>query len=266
MMLSSIIVDDEFKSREGLRSLVEKFLDNVEVAAVCKNGDEAIEAIRKHKPHVVFLDVQLQRETGFELLERLGDINFEIVFTTAYPEFALPAFKFSAIDYLLKPIDVNDLKRAIGKVEKRLLPRTAQEEGANTNNEEDGSKIRLQDIMDTLRTSAPQKGKLAIPTLEGFVFITIEETFYLEAEDNYTVFHMADGKKYVVSRTLKEYEDILSTQNFFRIHKSYLVNLTAVKKYVKGDGGYVVLINDKALDVSKRRKQAFLDRLHQHKI
>ena len=121
MMLNSIIVDDELKSREGLRSLVEKFLDNVEVAAVCKNGDEAIQAIRKYKPHVIFLDVQLQRETGFDMLERLGDIDFEIIFTTAYSEFALPAFKYSAIDYLLKPIDVNDLKRAIEKVEKRLL-------------------------------------------------------------------------------------------------------------------------------------------------
>lgn len=265
MRLNSIIIDDEPKSREVLKSLVSKFCDDVDVAAVCQNGDEAIEAIQKHKPQVVFLDVQLQRETGFDVLERLGSIDFEIIFTTAYSEYAISAFKYSAIDYLLKPIDVGDLKRAIEKVRKRLAPKSTTEGDTPVVKRSDNDHndiTRLRDIMDTLRTSVPQKGKLAIPTLEGFSFINIEETLYLEAADNYTIFYMADGKNSVVSRTLKEYDEILSEQNFFRIHKSCLVNLNAVKKYIKGEGGQVVLTNDKTLDVSKRRKQAFLERLH----
>jgi len=245
-MIRSIIVDDELKSRESLKILVEDFCEGVEVKALCQNVAEAIKAIDQFNPEVVFLDIQLQRETGFDLLTRLKDFDFEVIFTTAYSEFAIKAFKFSAIDYLLKPIDIEELKRALAKVERRI---------GNTFSE------RLQQLMQNLRTGSSENYRLALPTADGLVFVKINQILYCEASSNYTEIVMEDNKKYVVSRTLKEYEDMLTEQNFFRIHHSYLINLNGIKKYVRGDGGYVIMNNDKSLDVSKRKKEGFLSRI-----
>lgn len=245
-MISSIIVDDELKSRESLKILLEDFCDNVAVKALCQNVQEAIDAIQRHQPDVVFLDIQLQRETGFDLLTRLTDIQFEVIFTTAYSEYAIKAFKFSAVDYLLKPIDIEELKRALDKVEKRLGNTIA---------------TRLQQLMHNLKTGSSDNYKLALPTSDGLVFVKMQDILYCEASSNYTEITLADGKRYVVSRTLKEYEDMLSDHHFYRIHNSYLINLNAIKKYVRGEGGYVIMSNDKSLDVSKRKKEGFLARI-----
>lgn len=245
-MITCILVDDELKSRESLKILIEDFCDNIEVKALCQNVAEAMEAIRIHKPDVVFLDIQLQRETGFDLLTKLENINFEVIFTTAYSEYAIKAFKFSAIDYLLKPIDIDDLKRAIAKVEKRVGDSLGQ---------------RIQQLMSNLKSSSAENYKLALPTTDGLIFVKVSEILYCEASSNYTEITLMDNKKYVVSRTLKEYEDLLSEYDFFRIHNSFLINLNAVKKYVRGEGGYVIMVNDKSLDVSKRKKESFLSRI-----
>jgi len=245
-MLRAIIIDDELKSRESLRILIEDFCDNVAVSASCQNVNEGIEAIEKFKPDVIFLDIQMQRETGFDLLNRLKEINFEVIFTTAYSEYAIKAFKFSAIDYLLKPIDIEELKAGLVKVEKKL------------NGNISG---RLKQMMDNLKGGSIENFKLALPTTEGLLFIRVNDILYCEASSNYTQIFMHDGKKHLVSRTLKEYEDILGESNFFRIHHSYLINLNLIKKYVRGEGGYVVMNNDTSLDVSKRKKEAFLDRI-----
>jgi two-component system LytT family response regulator len=235
--MRSIIVDDELKSRESLKILLEDFCDNVE---------EGIESISVHKPDVVFLDIQMQRETGFDLLAKIKNIDFEVIFTTAYSEYAIKAFKFSAIDYLLKPIDIEELKRALSKVERKLNGSFSQ---------------RLEQLIQNLKPATPQNFKLALPTSDGLVFIKIDQILYCEASSNYTEIYCDDGKKYIVSRTLKEYEDILTEHNFFRIHNSHLINLSCIKKYVRGDGGYVIMNNDAALDVSKRKKEAFLTRM-----
>lgn len=245
-MINCIIVDDELKSRESLKILLQDFCNDVTVLALCENVNEAMEAIRKHKPDVVFLDIQLQRETGFDLLARIQEINFEIIFTTAYSEYAIKAFKFSAIDYLLKPIDIEELKRAVSKVEKR---------------KGDTITSRLQELMNNLRSSSSENYKLALPTANGVIFIRMQDILYCEASSNYTDITLSDGKKYTVSRTLREYEELLEGHNFYRIHHSYLINLNAIKKYVRGDGGYVVMSNDKSLDVSKRKKEGFLSRI-----
>jgi two-component system LytT family response regulator len=245
-MLKAIIVDDELKSRESLKILLEEFCGNVRVTALCGNVREAQEAIRLQAPQVVFLDIQLQRETGFDLLTQLGQIDFEIIFTTAYSEYAIQAFKFSAIDYLLKPIDTEELKRAVDKVEKKIAASMPE---------------RLEKMLRGFMTDLSNSYKLALPTLDGLVFVNIKDVLYCEAMSNYTVFHTADGKKFTVARSLKEYEGLLAEHNFFRIHNSYLINLREVKKYVRGEGGYVVLHNDVSLDVSKRRKEAFLNRV-----
>ena len=244
-MLKAIIVDDEPKARENLQILLQDCVKGVEVVALCQDIAEAMEAVNTKAPDIVFLDIQLQRETGFDLLTRLKDINFEVIFTTAYTEYAIKAFKFSAIDYLLKPIDIEDLKKSVGKVEKRV--------NNNMNS-------RLKELVQNLKFGSTENYKLALPTLEGLVFIKINDIIYCEASSNYTQIYTSEGK-YLVSKTLKEYDELLSDHNFFRIHNSYLININSIKKYVKGDGGYVVLNDNTSLDVSKRKKEAFLTKV-----
>lgn len=245
-MLRSIIIDDEFKSREVLKSLLEKFCENVEVLATCHNGDEAIAAIEAHKPDVIFLDIQMQRETGFDILQRLDKIDFEIVFTTAYSEFAIKAFNFSAIDYLLKPIDIEMLRKAVEKTRKRIVGSISQ---------------RVAQLAENIKGNSFKNSRLAIPSTDGLVFVTVDEIIYCEASGNYTNIYLEDSRKFIVSRTLKEYEDLLEDQDFFRIHNSHLINLNSIKKYIRGDGGQVVMKNDKTLDVSKTKKKGFLDKI-----
>jgi two-component system LytT family response regulator len=245
-MIRSIIVDDEFKSRESLKILLEDYCEGISVDAACQNVAEATAAITELRPDVVFLDIQLQRETGFDLLSKFKNFDFDVIFTTAYSEYAIKAFKFSAIDYLLKPIDIGELKKAIEKVAK---------------NQDNAVTERLQQLLQNLRNETPENYKLALPTSDGLVFVKVNEILYCEASSNYTEIVMSDNKKYIVSRTLKEYDDMLGEQNFYRIHHSYLINLNGIKKYVRGDGGYVVMNNDKSLDVSKRKKEGFLSRI-----
>jgi len=246
-MLTSIIVDDEFKSRESLKALIENFCtEEVTVAAVCQNATEAIEAIYKNKPDVLLVDIQLQRETGFDIGEKLDKINFEIIFTTAYSEFAIKAFKFSAIDYLLKPIEIAELKKAIAKVQKRAAGDLSE---------------RMTQLAINLKGNSHRHPKLAIPSSDGLVFVDVDNIIYCEASGNYTNIHMGDNRKFIVSRTLKEYEDLLTEQDFFRIHNSYLINLNSIKRYIRGDGGQVVMVNDTTLDVSKAKKKPFLDKI-----
>ncbi len=245
-MIRSIIVDDELKSRESLKILVEDFCSGVTVEAMCQNITEASQAIADIKPDLVFLDIQLQRETGFDLLTKCKDFDFEVIFTTAHAEYALKAFKFSAIDYLLKPIDIEELTQAVRKVEKSRSKTIAE---------------RLQQLLQNLRIGTTENYKLALPTVEGLIFVKVSDILYCEASSNYTEIVMMDNKKYIVSRTLKEYDDMLGEQNFFRIHHSYLINLNGIKKYIRGDGGYVVMCNDKSLQVSKRKKEGFLARI-----
>jgi len=218
----------------------------MEVLALCQNVSEGLEAIRHFSPHVVFLDIQMQRETGFDLLSKVSHIDFEVIFTTAHSEYAIKAYKFSAIDYLLKPVDLEDLRKAIRKVEKKVFVSTSE---------------RIEALIRNLKTEKVENYSLAIPTTEGLMFIKLKDILYCEATSNYTTFHLTDGRKYVVSKTLKEYEDLLADYHFFRIHHSYLINLQEIKKYIRGEGGYVVLNNDVSLDVSKRKKEAFLHRI-----
>ncbi|HEY5823230.1 MAG TPA: LytTR family DNA-binding domain-containing protein [Cyclobacteriaceae bacterium] len=245
-MLKSIIVDDELKSRQSLKKMVESFCQNIEVMATCQNVDEAIKAINEFKPDVIFLDVQMERETGFDLLAKIPLIDFEIVFTTAYSEYALKAIKFSAIDYLLKPIDVADLQNAVAKIEKK--------QGSNIAD-------RLKQLLQNLQSGNTESYNLALPTAEGLTFIKASDILYCKASGNYTELFMADGKKHLVSRPLKEYDDMLSDRAFFRIHHSYLINMNGVKSYVRGEGGYVIMNDNSSLDVSRRRKEAFMERI-----
>jgi len=245
-MVRCVLIDDEVKNLENLKILLEDFCDNAQVLALCQNVSDGVEAIAKHKPDIVFLDIQMQRETGFDLLAKVKPIDFEVIFITAHSEYAIKAFKFSAIDYLLKPIDIEELKRAVDKVEKKL----------NVN-----ISGRLENLLQNLKPAVGQNYNLTIPTSDGLIFVKIENIIYCAASSNYTEIFTSDGKKYIVSRTLKEYEELLTDHNFFRIHNSFVINLNCIKKYVRGEGGYVIMSNDVSLDVSKRRKEPFLSKL-----
>ncbi|HMG92489.1 MAG TPA: LytTR family DNA-binding domain-containing protein [Chryseolinea sp.] len=245
-MLKSIIIDDELKSRETLRKMVTSYCEGIEVLATCQNLKEAIEAINTLTPDVVFLDVQMQGETGFDLLSKLEDIKFEVIFTTAHSEYALKALRSSAIDYLLKPIDIGDLQKAVAKVEKKQDIHFTE---------------RLQQLLQNLNVTNSENYKLAIPTSDGLIFIKANDILYCKASGNYTEIYMIDGKKHLVSRQLKEYEDILNTRDFFRIHHSFLINLNCIKSYVRGEGGYVVMSDNTSIDVSRRKKEAFMERI-----
>ncbi len=231
-----------------METLLLDFCENVNVMALCHTVDKGIEAIIRFKPDLVFLDVQMKGETGFELLTKIPSIDFEIVFATAHAEYALKAFQFSAIDYLLKPIDIEDLKRAVDRVAKK---------------KNENITGRIKHLLANLKPAVAksQQYKLAIPSSDGLVFIKIIDIIYCEASGNYTTFYLADGKKYLVSRTLKEYEDMLAGNDFFRIHNSYLINLNAIKKYIRGEGGQVIMHNNAVLDVSKRKKESFLKKI-----
>lgn len=245
-MLNCIVVDDEGRSRENLKVLLEEFCREVNVVGLCATTSEAANVLQKEAVDLVFLDVQMQRETGFDLFAKVEKRNFEVIFTTAYAEYAIKAFKFSALDYLLKPIDIEDLNQAVEKVRKQK-----SKPGVDL-------REQLAQLAGNLQPGGAQHHKIALPTSNGYAFVRISEILYCESSSNYTLIYLNDGKKYTVTRTLKEYEEMLKSHHFFRIHNSYLINMEAVKQYIRGDGGSVVLTNNVTLDVSKRKKEQFL--------
>jgi two-component system LytT family response regulator len=245
--LTAIVVDDEPKSRENLAILITDFCPGVEVVAMAESVDEGLQLIEELDPDLVFLDIQMHAETGFDLLRRISKISFEVIFTTAYSEYAIEAIRFSALDYLLKPIDIAELKQAVNK---------AKNKKSNSFLER-----KLENLIENFKNNRSDSLKIALPTADGLIFINVADISFLEAEGSYTNFHLNDKKKYLVTKSLKEYESMLVDKNFFRIHNSYLINLNEIERYVRGEGGYVVMKNGQHLDVSKRRKNAFLKKI-----
>lgn len=248
MKLKALAVDDEIKSGENLQILLEEFCDNVEVVGISQTVDDALVKISEHQPDVVFLDVRMNNETGFDLLNKCEKINFEVIFTTAYSEYAIKAFRFSAIDYLLKPIDIEDLQNAVKKAKEKITAGILPEE-------------RIESLLSNINPKTNLNSKIALPDSNGLTFVGLNEIIYCEGQSNYTIFFTVDGRKIMVSKTLKEYENLLSDHNFWRIHKSYLINMAEIKNYIKGDGGYVVMNNNKELQVSRRKKEEFLSKI-----
>jgi two-component system LytT family response regulator len=251
-MIKAVIVDDERKSRESLKILLEDFCENVDVVGLASTVEEAIGQVGLNNPDVVFLDIQMNQETGFDFLNKITRKNFEVIFTTAYDEYALDAIKFSALDYLLKPINIDQLKAALQKVEEK--------------HSKDNLGDKLELLLQNIKSESAENFKLVLPTNDGLTFISFKDILYCAASSNYTIFNMRNGRNHVVSKTLKEYEDLLTHYHFYRIHNSYVINLREIKKYIKGDGGHVIMSNDKALDVSKRRKDLFLSKLSVSKV
>jgi two-component system, LytTR family, response regulator len=245
-MIKSIIIDDEKHCIDALISDLSKYCSNVEVCATSTSAKEGIFAIKKLKPRLIFLDVEMPLINGFEMLEMLDNIDFCIIFTTAYDKFAAKAFRISAVDYLLKPIDENDLKNAVQKAEEKIL----SSEGV----------INIQNLLHNIRQPAQQQ-KIAFPKREGYEFIAVENILYFHAEGAYTNVFLNNGKKFLVSKTLGDIEEMLPPEIFTRIHHSTIVNINAVTHYIRTDGGYVVISTNEKLMVSKARKEVLLERL-----
>ena len=247
-MLKVIIVEDELHSREALKNLINDYCEQVEILKLAASVEEGIEAIQLHKPELVFLDIEMPTGTGFDLLERAQHLNFEVIFTTAFEHYALKAIKFSAIDYLLKPIDVEELQNAIAKV---------QQKRSSEHNK------KLETLLSNIQNKSGQEETITLATSEGFEFIPVSNILYCQANGSYTNFHLKDSKPLLVSKHLKEYENLLADHNFMRVHQSYLINLSEVKKYVKADGGYIVMKDDSIVNISIKKKEEFLRYMNQ---
>lgn len=249
-MISAIIIDDERHSCDALKMLLDKCCPQVQVAAICNSGEEGLKKIDELKPQLIFLDIEMPHMNGFQMLEQLPTINFELIFTTSYDQYAITAFKFSALDYLLKPVDREELEKAVQKVSKRINPPVSQQ-----------LEILLQKINQP--TIAIQR--IALPTMQGLEFVPVELIISCSSSNNYTEFFLKDKKKLLVSRTLKETEDMLADHSFIRVHNSHIVNLNAITRYVKGEGGYLVMADGSTVDVSRSRKELLLQKLQPYK-
>jgi two-component system LytT family response regulator len=244
-MIKTIIIDDEPYCCETIATLLE---DNqeVEIAAVCHNGADAIIAIHKHKPDLILLDVEMPKMNGFEMLEQLPSVNFQIIFTTSYDQYALKAIRFSAIDYLLKPVDSEELQKAIQKVVQRTQKPIAQQ---------------LEILMQKIHQPSTPIKKIAMPTMEGLQLVPVESIISCESDSNYTILLLKGNKKIIVSRTLKEIEELLEEHSFIRVHRCYLANMNEVEKFVKGEGGYLVMSDGTTIDVARNKKDTLLKKL-----
>ncbi|MBP7510326.1 MAG: response regulator transcription factor [Bacteroidia bacterium] len=247
--IKTVLVDDERNGREILLALLEKFCLNIEVIGTADSAELAINLIRETKPNLVFLDINMPGMSGFEMLEKLAPIGFEVIFVTAHDAYALKAFKFSAIDYVLKPIDLEDLQKAVEKVEEKL------------NVKQDNSQGRYKELFHNIKNIQNPFDKLGLATRDGLIFVKISEIIRLESDVNYTWFFLQNGEKTLASKTLKEFEEMLEEYNFYRVHKSHLINLAHLQRYIKGEGGSVVMSDGSEVDVSRRNKEGLMKRL-----
>lgn len=243
-ILKAVIVDDELKARQFLRQLTEKFIPDVKIVGEASNAFEAQEAIALCNPDLVFLDIDMPGKTGIEMLREMEQIPFQIIFTTAYDKYAVEAFRLGAIDYLLKPISPDELIKAIERALKH------QQSGEKQN-------ARYESFQQNFHPGK-QFSKITIPTLTGFEFVEINDILFLQSDSNYTRIKLCNGKQIVASRLLGEFEKMLEPYNFFRVHKSNLINLTHIKSYTKGEGGTVMMTDGSEIDVSRRSKEGFL--------
>lgn len=239
-MLKTVVIDDELNGRNIVKSFLEKYCEGVNVIGEADGVESGVECIIEKNPDLVFLDIQMQDGTGFDLLEKLPKRNFKLVFVTSFDHYAIKAFKFSAVDYILKPVDPDQLVEAVEKV-KAMAPADNVE-----------SKI------DVLISNINSLEKIALPSMDGIRFIKINEIIRCESDNNYTLFYLTSKEKILVSKTLKDYEILLSGSKFYRVHKSHLVNLKFISKYIPGEGGYLILEDGSHVDVSRRKKEGLM--------
>src|SRR6476660_4901277 len=245
-MITATIVDDEPNCCEALATLLERYCPDVKVLDICYSAVSALQSIQEHKPKILFLDTEMPQMTGFELLQQLPEINFELLFTTSYDQYAIKAIRFSALDYLLKPIDREELQKAVQKVAQRLAHPLSQQ---------------IEILLKKLHQPAGTMSKIALPRMEGLQMVPLDSIISCASDGNYTIFFLKNNKKIIASRILKEIEEMLEDHNFTRVHNSYIVNINEIEKYIKGEGGYLIMSDGSSVDVSRSRKDALLKKL-----
>lgn len=240
MELSCIIIDDELNNIENLQNIIIKYCNEIIVLDTATNADSAYEKIISLQPDLIFLDIQMPGKSGFELLKMFSEINFEIIFITAYDKYGIQAIKFSALDYLLKPIVVDDLKTAVEKAQKRIARK-------NQN-------LSIENLLEFIKRGQNESPKIALPTSNEISYVKTDEIIRCEAYDNYTYFFLNDGSKILVSKPLKEFSEILLPFNFLRTHQSHLVNIQFIKSYLKEDGGKLLMKDLTKIPISRQKR------------
>jgi two-component system LytT family response regulator len=246
--IKAILIDDEPRGLTSLQKLLEINCPGVAVVGLASSAEEAKEKITELKPQLVFIDIAMPGKTGFDLLKDFDVVNFEIIFVTAHNSYAIQAFHFSAVDYLLKPVDEELLVEAVKRAERRIEEKTSGQ--------------HIETLMHNIgQKDSPHKMKLCIPSVKGFQVIDIQDIIYCEASSNYTNIHFTNRPFICASRPIHEYEELLEDSSFARIHKSYVINLEHVKEYMRGEGGSILLSNGKELEVSRRKKEDFFKKM-----
>jgi two-component system LytT family response regulator len=246
--IKTIIIDDEPRGLNVLEHFCSKLSEHIEIIASSMNSVQSVSLINQLKPELLIMDIQMPQMNAFDVLNNVSFHDFEVIFCTAHDAYAINAFEFSAVDYLLKPIDEDQFKKAINKV---ILKRQSKDTAERFS-------ILIHNIS---KLSNPSSMKLCIHDSKGFSVVFISEILYCEADSSYTVFFLENGKKIISSKTLSEYESILDTNDFIRIHRSYLININHVKEYKKGEGGTVIMSNKAEIEVSRRKKDEFIFRM-----
>lgn len=246
-MIRTVIIDDEPHATKSLEILLSEDCPQVQVVASFNHPAEALLFLRSNQVDLIFLDIDMPFMNGFELLNRLAPINFDIIFVTAYDQYAIKAFKFSAFDYLLKPVDEVELINSIRKFE--------------TQNKKNTQNSNFEHLLEVFKSGQAAVKRIALPTLEGFEFIEVEKIIRCESDSNYTKIFLQNSPMMLVSRTLKEIEEILSDLPFIRVHNSHIIAKNHVKKYVKADGGYILMIDNAEIPISRARKEEVISEL-----
>ena len=242
--IRTVIIDDEPGNIATMKKMVAEYCPDIELLGTANDIHQAEKLIHLHQPDLILLDIEMPHGNGFDLLNNLAPINFEVVFVTAFNAYAIQAFKYSAVDYILKPVSINDLKNAVIKVKSRL--------------EKNQLNKRIDSLLENLKTESSGRKKISITTPDGIVFEELENIMYLQGENNYTTLFLKNKHKEVAARAIGELEELLPLKTFCRIHRSYIININCIKKYYKGRGGYVVMEDGTSIEVSVRKRDEFL--------
>ena len=246
-MIRTVLIDDETDSIRVLQKLLETYCPQIEVVGTAEGVETGLEVIQATRPDLLLLDIEMTQGNAFDLLNQLRPLTFQVIFVTAFDNYAIRAFKYSAVDYLLKPVDIDELVSAVRKVTERSQQRNIIDQ--------------MQVFLDNMGTYGLAQQKMAVPTVDGLIFINLREVVRFEAKSSYTQINLENGEVVMATRTIKDYEDILPETLFCRIHNSHIINLQKIEKYHKGPGGYVILEDGSEIEVASRRRQEFLRRL-----